>query len=141
MTLRHIQTSIASKSAFFFETVCCELLRLRDLNLDLEVTKAVKSENRADESLKAQYVEHDNSHRSVNIDVRIVDEIHVVLSATEKNVDAILRSQKVNTTSIVAANERDKIHFDLFALKVVDSDDAKKIVENLLFEKRFAALE
>ena len=143
MTLRHtpvparIQAPVASKPAPSFGAVCCELLRLRDLNLGLGVTRAAKSEGRADGILEAQHAEHGGN---VGVGVRIADEIHAVLGAAEEDVDAILRPQEADTVSVVAADERDENDFGLFALKVVDSGDAEEVVEGLLFEERFATL-
>lgn len=146
MTLRHapvparIQAPVASEPAPSFGAVCRKLLRLRDLNLGLGVTRAAKSEGRADGILEAQHAEHGGPHGNVGVGVRIADEVHAVLGAAEEDVDAILRPQEADTVSIVAANERNENDFGLFVLKVVDSGDAEEVVEGLLFEERFAAL-
>ena len=132
-----IQAPVASKPAPSFGAIYCELLRLRDLNLGLGVTRAAKSEGRADGILEAQHAEHGGN---IGIGIRIADKIYAVLGAAEEDVDTILRPQEADTVSVVTADERDENDFSLFALKVIDSSDTEEVIEGLLFEERFAIL-
>ena len=69
------------------------------------------------------------------VSIGVADKVRAMLSATEKNIDAIICLQKSNLFLFVTPNQRHDNDFGLFALEVVNGSHAQKFSHQFFSEE------
>jgi hypothetical protein len=98
-----------------------EVIRLADMKNFVWMTRAAKLDCIINRVLSSQYLDDLLPHSHVGVSFRVSNQVHAMLSSTEKNVDAVRSLEESNFLVVVAAHERHDDYLGFFALEIIHS--------------------
>jgi hypothetical protein len=85
------------------------------------MTRAAKLDCITNRVLSSQHFDDLLPHSHVGVSFRVSNQVHAMLSSTEKNVDAVRSLEESNFLVVVAAHERHDDYLGFFALEIIHS--------------------
>lgn len=131
-TLR--QAPEACKAASSFWTDFGKVMGFVNFDLGFGMAWAAKPQTWSHGVSHPEHVDDFLPHINVRICIGVTNQVHSVLSSTEKNIDSICGPEESDSLLFVAPDKRDNDNLGLFTLEIIDCRIPQDITEFLLFQ-------